>query len=80
MSKRDVINDDTVQKAQGLYLTLTGLTESPREAQQMILIMHIVLWMNCKGDNITVDKMLTDYVENFKGNLRENGMVEDLAQ
>lgn len=77
---RTAISNDTVQKAQGLYLTLTGLTSSPHEAAQMILIMHILLWLNCKSGEQAVDTMLTEYVENFKSNLRENGQVGDLQQ
>lgn len=80
MTKPPTIHPDTVAKARDLYATLVGLTESPRDAQMILMIMHLVLWMNCKSDDISVDSMLNDYCGNFKANLRENGMVEDLQQ
>lgn len=58
---------DFSAKASGMYLTLTGLTETPREAAEIIMMMHLLLFLNC-GDGTGCDVMLTDYVKNFKVN------------
>lgn len=80
MKRGDPMNPDTVDKAKGLYFTLVGLTESPAEAMQIIKVMHILLWLNGRSENSSVDTMLNDYTTDFKDNLRLNGEVESLEQ
>lgn len=55
-------------KAQGMYLTLTGLTETPREGAEIIMMMHMLLFLNCGDGNSTCEAMLADYTKNFKLN------------
>lgn len=54
-------------KACGLYQTLIGLTSTPREAAEIICIMHMLLFLNY-GDGAGCEEMLSAYVKNFKTN------------
>lgn len=63
---------DTIAKAQGMYLTLTGLTESPQEALNIICMMHLLLFMNHGDSKCSVEDMLSDYNHNFKKNWERN--------
>jgi hypothetical protein len=80
MSTLKPIDKEITDKAYGLYGTLVGLTVSPREAQQILLIMHLTLWLNCKSGDASVDTMLKEYAGSFTDNLRLHGEVEDLEQ
>lgn len=55
-------------KASGFYGTLQGITSTPREAAEIILMMHMLLWMNHGDGETTCDAMLEDYCKNFKRN------------
>lgn len=55
-------------KAEGLYSTLVGLTETPREAAEIITMMHLLLYMNHGNGETNIDDMLKQYVEQFKLN------------
>lgn len=53
-------------KARGMYLSLTGLTETPREAAEIICMMHLLLYLNYGDVDGDVDKMLGQYTQNFR--------------
>lgn len=55
-------------KASSLYSTVVGLTDTPREAAEIICMMHMLLYLNCGDGTSTVDDMLSQYVTNFKTN------------
>lgn len=78
--KHSAVATDTVQKAEDLYATLVGLTDTSQEAIQIIKIMHILLWLNGKSETASVETMLEGYCADFKDNLRLNGEVESLEQ
>ena len=59
---------DLSAKASGLYQTLVGLTDSPREAATIIEMIHLLLFLNCGDGNTTCDVMLEDYCKNFRVN------------
>lgn len=59
---------DIIAKSQGLFLTLTGLTSTPREAAEIICMMHMLLFLNYGDGTTAVDTMLADYVKNFRSN------------
>lgn len=63
---------DLIEMSKGLYLTIVGLTESPREGMALITMIHLTMYMNHCMDDTTVDDMLTDYVRNFKHNWNMN--------
>ncbi len=44
---------------------------TPRHAIEVVLFLHLHLWMNYK-DNASVDTMLTEYCDDFKRNFRMN--------
>lgn len=59
---------DMGAKAGGLFMTLNGLTATPREAAEIIMMMHLMLWLNYGDGSSTVDDMLNDYADGFKKN------------
>jgi hypothetical protein len=59
---------DILAKANGLYGTLVGLTSTPREAAEIICMMHMLLYFNCGDASHSVDEMLSEYSANFKTN------------
>ena len=59
---------DIMAKANGMFQGLCGLTSSPREAAEIICMMHLMLYMNFGTDYKTVDVMLEQYCTSFKEN------------
>ena len=62
-------------KAEGLFGTLVGLTETPREAAEIIAMMHLLLYMNHGDGKTNVDDMLKEYTENFKLNFEAQAVA-----
>jgi hypothetical protein len=58
--------------ADGLYLTITGLTDTPIEAVTIITILHLRLWINCRDSDSDTKGMLEGYAENFLENFEAN--------
>jgi hypothetical protein len=58
--------------ADGLYLTVTGLTNTPLEAVTIITMLHLQLWINCRDRDSNTKGMLLDYAENFMENFEAN--------
>lgn len=76
MKNEDLVPPERIAElrsmAQGLYGTITGLTDAPYEALIVIEMLHLILWMNNRQDGFDVKLMLEDYnksfVENFEAN------------
>lgn len=62
-------------KAEGLFGTLVGLTETPHEAAEIIAMMHLLLYMNHGDGKTNVDDMLKQYTENFKLNFEAQAVA-----
>lgn len=58
--------------AQGLYMTITGLTEAPYEAMIIIEMLHLMLWMNNRQPGFDLKLMLEDYNKSFTENFEAN--------
>jgi len=58
--------------ADGLYLTVTGLTDTPLEAVTIITMLHLRLWINCRDSDSDTKGMLEGYVHNFMENFEAN--------
>lgn len=67
---------DILAKANGLFGTLCGLTASPREAAEIIQMLHLLLFINHGAGDTSVDDMLEHYRRSFKENY-EAQVVED---
>lgn len=59
---------DILNKANGLYQTIVGLTASPREAAEIICMVHMLLYFNCGSPEFSIDVMLDEYCKNLKIN------------
>lgn len=62
---------DIMQKAIGMFGTLCGITSTPREAVEIISMMHLMLYMNYGTGDLDVDTMLEQYCVCFKKNFSE---------
>ena len=63
----------TSEQAETFHAIMNLLQElpTPRDAGEVVLLLHLHLWMNYK-DDASVDTMLTNYCDNFKRNFRMN--------
>jgi hypothetical protein len=61
-------------KANSLYSTIVGLTSTPREAAEIICMIHMLLYLNHGDGDTTVEEMLRVYTKNFRANY--NAQVE----
>lgn len=63
---------ELLEMSKGLYLTIMGLTETPKEFVAIISMLHLHLFLNHGDPNASVDSMLEDYAKNFKKNWQAN--------
>lgn len=64
----DVELQDIMAKANGLFGTLCSLTSTPREAAEIICMIHLMLYMNYGDGGSTIDQMLEAYSKSLKEN------------
>lgn len=67
---------DILAKANGLFGAIQGLTSTPREAAEIIQMIHMLLFINHGAADTSVDEMLEHYHRRFKENY-EVQVVED---
>ncbi len=56
----------------GIYSLLKEETESPNDGAQVILMLHVLLWLNCKDDTNSTEEMLKSYCSDFRENFDRN--------
>ncbi len=56
----------------GIYSLLKEETESPNDGAQVILMLHVLLWLNCKDDTNSTEEMLKSYCSDFQKNFDRN--------
>lgn len=56
--------------ASGLYGTIVSLTQDPYEAVTVLTMIHLLIWMNNRKDNVSTEVMLADYSKNFLENFQ----------
>lgn len=64
----DARNEELIQMANGLYLSIRGLTDNPREFMQIVSMLHLLLYLNHGDESYDLDTMLKEYSRNFKQN------------
>ena len=58
--------------ARHIYSFLKEETESPSDGAQTVLMIHVMLWLNCKDDITSTEEMLRDYCSDFQVNFDRN--------
>ncbi len=64
--------DEMLQVAQDAYEFIKDSTTGPKDGAQVILMIHVILWLNHRDGDTTADKMLADYTSDFLDNYRRN--------
>ncbi len=65
-------NEELVQIATDAYEYIRDSTTSPRDGAQVILMLHVILWLNHRDDTTPVETMLAEYNQNFITNFKRN--------
>jgi len=60
------------QMAAGYYGSICGMTENPYEAATMLVMIHLMLWLNAKQEGADTKAMLEEYCRNFMENYEMN--------
>jgi hypothetical protein len=64
--------EEMFQVANDAYQYIRDNTTGPRDGAQVVLMIHVLLWLNHKDDSTTTDKMLEDYCSDFRCNYDQN--------
>ena len=64
--------DEKLQVAQDAYEFIKDSTTGPKDAAEVILMMHVTLWLNYHDDTCPPETMLVEYNKSFIENYRRN--------
>ncbi len=58
--------------AKYIYSFLKEETEGPEDGAQIVLMLHVMLWLSCKDDVTSTEAMLKAYCSDFQVNFDRN--------
>ncbi len=64
--------EELLPLAKDIYSFLKEETESPGDGAQIVLMIHVMLWLNCKDDVASTEAMLEAYCSDFQENFNRN--------
>ena len=67
-----MISEEKLQAAEDVYNHIKDLSTSPRDAAEIILIVHVTLWLTYRNETIPPEVMLAEYSRSFIENYRRN--------
>ena len=64
--------EDLIQIAHDAYSYIKDETQSPMDGAEVIMMIHVMLWLNYRDESISVEDMLKSYCADFKLNFDKN--------
>jgi hypothetical protein len=67
-----VTTEELAPMAQDIYDEIKSRVSSPRDAACLVLMLHVIIWLNYREESSSTEDMLADYNKDFLTNFKRN--------